>query len=34
VIISYLGKGGEILSRRWPGIERVPTPQRVVRSFS
>jgi len=34
VIISYLGKGGEILSRRWPGIERLPTPQRVVRSFS
>ena len=34
VIISYVGKGGEILSRKWPGVERLPTPQRVVRTFS
>ncbi len=34
VIISYVGKGGEILSRKWPGVERLPTPQRVVRVFS
>lgn len=34
VIISYVGKGGEILSRKWAGVERLPTPQRVVRTFS
>jgi hypothetical protein len=34
VIISYVGKGGEILSRRWPGVERLPTPQKVERTFS
>ena len=34
VVISYVGKGGEILSRKWPGIERLPTPQKVVRTFS
>ena len=34
VIISYVGKGGEILSRRWLGVERLPTPQKVVRAFS
>jgi hypothetical protein len=34
VIISYVGKGGEILSRKWPGVERLPTPQRIVRAFS
>jgi hypothetical protein len=25
VIISYVGKGGEILSRKWSGVERLPT---------
>ncbi len=34
VIISYVGKGGEILSRKWPGAKRLPTPQGVVRVFS
>lgn len=34
VIISYVGKGGEILSRKWSGIERLPTFRRVVRALS
>ena len=34
VLISYVGKGGEILSRNWPGTERLPTPQSVVRAFA
>jgi hypothetical protein len=34
VIISNVGKGGEILSRKWSGVERLPTPQRVVRALS
>ena len=34
VLISYVSKGGEILSRNWPGTERLPTPQSVVRAFS
>ena len=34
VLISYVGKGGEILSRKWSGTERLPTPQSVVRAFS
>ncbi len=34
LIIYYVGKGGEILSRQWPGVERLPTPQRVVRALS
>jgi hypothetical protein len=25
VIISYVGKGSEILSRKWSGVERLPT---------
>ena len=34
LIISYVGKGGEMLSRRWPGLGRLPTPQKVVRALS
>jgi hypothetical protein len=34
VIITYVGKGGEILSRKWPGAEHLPSPQKVVRVFS
>ena len=34
VLISYVGKGGEILSRKWPGTEHLPSPQSVVRAFS
>ena len=34
VIISYVGRGGQLLSRKWPGIERLPTPQKVVRALS
>jgi hypothetical protein len=34
VIISYVGKGGEILSRKWPGAERLLTPQGVIQTFS
>jgi hypothetical protein len=33
VLISYLGRGGEIFSRKWPGVERLPAPQRAVRAF-
>jgi hypothetical protein len=31
VTISYVGKGGEILSRSWPGVKRLPSPKSVVR---
>ena len=34
VIISYVGGGGGLLSRGWPGVERLPTPQKVVRTLS
>lgn len=34
VIISYVGSGGEMLSRKWPGIERLPAPEKVVRALS
>ena len=34
VLISYVGRGGEILSRKWPGTERLPAPHSVVRAFS
>jgi hypothetical protein len=34
VLISYVGRGGEILSRNWPGTERLPSTQSVVRAFS
>jgi len=34
VLISYVGKGGEILSRSWPGTEHLPTPRSVVRGLS
>lgn len=34
LIISYVGRGGEILSRKWPGAGRLPAPQKVVQVFS
>ena len=34
VIISYVGGGGGLLSRGWPGLERLPTPRKVVRALS
>lgn len=34
VIISYVGGGGGLLSRTWPGVERLPTPRNVVRALS
>jgi len=34
VTISYVGKGGGILSRAWPGVEHLPAPQKVVRALS
>lgn len=34
VIISYVGKGGGILSSKWLGIERLPTPRKAVRALS
>ena len=34
LIISYVGRGGKILSRKWPGAERLPTPEKVVQVFS
>jgi hypothetical protein len=34
VLISYVGRGGEILSRKWPGTEHLPTPRSIVGAFS
>ena len=34
VLISYVGRGGEILSTRWPGADHLPAPQSVVRALS
>ena len=34
ILVSYVGRGGEILSRRWPGMEHLPTPRSVVRGLS
>ena len=34
VLVSYVGRGGEILSRKWPGTERLPTPRSIVGAFS
>jgi hypothetical protein len=34
VLISYVGRGGEILSTKWPGTEHLPTPRSVVRGLS
>lgn len=31
VTISHVGRGGEILSRGWPGVDRLPAPKSVVR---
>jgi hypothetical protein len=31
VIVSYVGKGGEILSMKWSGVERLPAAQSVIR---
>ena len=34
VIASYVGRGGGILSAKWAGVERLPTPSSVVRALS
>ena len=34
VIVSYVGRGGGILSAKWAGVERLPTPTSVVRVLS
>ena len=34
VLISYVGRGGEILSRKWPGTVHLPTPRSIVRGLS
>ena len=34
LIISYVGRGGEMLSRKWPGAGRLPTPEKVVRALA
>ena len=34
LIISYVGRGGEMLSRKWPGVGRLPAPEKVVRALS
>jgi hypothetical protein len=34
VLISYVGRGGEILSRKWPGTEHLPAPRSIVGAFS
>jgi len=28
LIVSYVGRGGGILSANWAGVERLPTPSR------
>ena len=34
VIVSYVGRGGAILSAKWAGVEHLPTPKSVVRVLS
>jgi hypothetical protein len=34
ILVSYVGRGGEILSRRWLGTEHLSTPRSVVRGLS
>jgi hypothetical protein len=34
ILVSYVGRGGEILSRKWSGTEHLPTPRSVVRGLS
>lgn len=34
VIISHVAGGGGLLSRAWPGVERLPTPRNAVRALS
>lgn len=34
VIISHVARGGGILSKRWAGVERLPSPRSVVRALS
>lgn len=34
VIISYVGKGGGILSSKWEGAMRLPAPRQAVRALS
>ena len=34
VLVSYVGRGGELLSRKWPGTEHLPTPRSIVRGLS
>jgi hypothetical protein len=34
VIISYVGRGGGLLSSKWRSVERLPSPQKVVRTLS
>lgn len=34
VIISYVGRGGQLLSRKWPGTARLPRPEQAVRTLS
>ena len=34
VIISYVGGGGGLLSRGWSGVQRLPTPRKVVQTLS
>lgn len=34
VIISYVGRGGGLLSSKWQGTERLPSPRKAVRALS
>lgn len=34
VVVSCVGKGGGILSSKWLGAERLPTPRSVMRELS
>lgn len=33
VVVSYVGRGGGILSSKWQGAERLPSPRSVVRAL-
>jgi hypothetical protein len=34
VVISHVARGGGILSKRWAGVGRLPSPRSVVRALS
>ncbi|MBA2691036.1 MAG: hypothetical protein H0U65_00895 [Rubrobacter sp.] len=34
VIIAHIGRGGGILSGKWRGLRKLPSPERAVRTLS